>query len=698
MKPSQKEGRRRFPIYFAIGFSLFFGFLYWLDVFVGPERVWMDRVFLLRAASLKPGDPRIIIAAIDDQTIKKHGLPPPRSLHARFLDKAKAYGVKTVAFDMMFLEPREHDAELIEATRRFGKAIHIFKTETKYTPAGEVVQMDLPIEGLIKASEYAGYPNVDQLLDGDGHLRRAMMFDRRVQDPKDKNRMGPSLDAAILASFLGKPLEQIAADFGGDKQKVLIVNYRPPRKWLKRERRDAGLVGKVANLDEIDSAYRTISYMDLLSGELSEAQKKAIKGSIMLVGSTTLGYYDHYPTPFLQVSPGVDYHANVIDNALHGDFLLAWPRGRMLLVMLAMIWIPVWLVRLPPLIGAGGAAALFVSWTVFGFWQASGLVQVEFIAPLTALGLSFLVQTVYRVLTEGQEKRAIQQTFGRFVSPEVVKDLAKNPEKATISSQERDMTVFFLDIAHFTNISEKIGNNIFDFLNVYLSALTEVIEQEHKGTVDKYIGDCVMAFWNAPLDQPDHRLRACLAAIRCQEVMKRINETHKFPFPLPELPEARIGLNSGLMKVGFTGSQQKLQYTVIGDEVNLASRLEGANKFFGSRIMVSESTFEGARSAVDARELGRIRVIGKETPIRVFELLAKKDELSETWKKALPHYERGLKHFQKREFAESVMELQEVAKLIPDDGPANFYLTEARGYAAIAPAEEWDGVVKMTAK
>jgi adenylate cyclase len=233
------------------------------------------------------------------------------------------------------------------------------------------------------------------------------------------------------------------------------------------------------------------------------------------------------------------------------------------------------------------------------------------------------------------------------------------------------------------------------FLNRYLSALSQVVF-EQKGVVDKYIGDCIMAFWNAPLPLENHRLRACLAAIECQEAMKELNA--KLDGGLAAPPAIRIGVNSGAMTVGLTGSERKLQYTVIGDEVNLASRLEGANKFFGSRIMVSEATYNGAKDSVEARELGRVRVVGKDIPIRVFELLSRKGGLSEEWKKALPHYEKGLVDFYKRDYDKAVKDFQKVLEVFPHDGPATLYLGAARDYSAIAPPADWDGVFNLTAK
>ncbi|MDD5657222.1 MAG: adenylate/guanylate cyclase domain-containing protein, partial [Elusimicrobia bacterium] len=342
------------------------------------------------------------------------------------------------------------------------------------------------------------------------------------------------------------------------------------------------------------------------------------------------------------------------------------------------------------------AAGVLLSWLGFTYWQFCQGVRLEFVAPAVALTGSFLLQTGYRVLTESKQKKYIQQTFGQFVSPEVVEKLVADPSLVKLGGEKRDMTVLFLDIAHFTTISEKMPpETLIIFLNKYLSALSQVI-QGRKGTIDKYIGDCIMAFWNAPLDDARHRANACLAAVECQRKMAELNA--RLDPGLPETPAIRIGLNAGDMTVGLTGSDKKLAYTVLGDEVNLGSRLEGANKFFGSGIMASESAYAGAQDAVEARELGRVLVVGKAVPIKVYELLAPKGELTEPWRRALPLYNDGLERFKKREFDRAAAAFEAMTGIIPKDGPAGFYLNAARDYSAIPPDQSWDGVIKLTAK
>lgn len=705
-KPPEKteNAPNRFPRNFSIVFSIVFILLYWPGavmlpfngVFTGMENTWMDMLFVLRQDKIAEGDPRIILAAMDDDSVKKYGFPLPRNIHAKLLDRLKSMGTQTVAFDVIMSEDREHDAELIAATKRFKRVINLFTTQATQTQHGEVVEVRLPIQGLFDASQYLGYPNIDLMLDSDGHLRRSMMFDSRTNDPRNTDAIAPSMDIAAAASFLDKPISEFYAAYAEPEPRVMLINFRKPKEWLIHEKRDQGQVGKVANLPVWPSPYRVISYMDIVDGELSLAQKKALRGALVLVGSTTLGYFDHYANPFTPQSPGVEYHANNIDNMFHGDYLESTGRGVILLIILFMIWFPIFLQKTSPTVGSGATMGVLLGWLGFCYWNFTSGVRTDFVAPSAALFISFMVQTVYRVFTEGAEKRYIKNLMGQFVAPEIVEDLASDPSKVKLGGESRDLTIFFLDIAHFTNISEKLTPEaLIQFLNNYLRPLSNIILEE-KGVVDKYIGDCIMAFWNAPKDVPNHRARACMAAVECQKIIVELNK--QFAADLPEVPHIRIGLNSGTATVGLTGTEKKLQYTALGDEVNLSSRLEGANKFFGSGIMASEATYGGAKDQVEARELGRVRVVGKNIPIKVYELLAKKGELSEDWKKALPLYTKGVESFNKREFEQAKGCFEQVIKIFPKDGPAALYLNVSTDYSAIPPPEDWDGVFNLTAK
>lgn len=204
-----------------------------------------------------------------------------------------------------------------------------------------------------------------------------------------------------------------------------------------------------------------------------------------------------------------------------------------------------------------------------------------------------------------------------------------------------------------------------------------------------------MAFWNAPLENKAHARDAVLSALHCQEAIAELNKN--LDPGLPEIPAIRIGINTGQMNVGFTGTERKLAYTVIGDEVNLASRLEGANKFFGSNIIISEATFQGSKDAIEARYLGRARVVGKAVPVPVYEPLAEKGKLKPVWAKALPVWEKGVKAFYEKSYEDALASFTEFLGLMPEDGPGELYRNISRDYAALPP-DDWDQVFNLTAK
>ncbi|MDE2511533.1 MAG: adenylate/guanylate cyclase domain-containing protein, partial [Elusimicrobia bacterium] len=640
--------KSRFPKIFTFVYGLAFLVLYLAGMFTSAHYVWVDRLFQMRPSNVKPADPRLTLLAVDEETGKKFGFPLPRAVYARALDKMKSLGVKTVAFDVLFFDPRPGDAELAAATRRFGRVVHLFSQEVDDTGAGVNVKNLMPVPQLRGATKYFGSPDVSHLLDGDGHLRSFQLIHPGAGDPFHPDLQAVSLAASALSAYLDKPVADVLATYGTEERGV---NFRLPRPWLRHEKRDEGQKN-VKNPDDIETPFRRISMLDLLSGDLSADQLKALKGGLVVVGSTALGYFDHYPTPFSESSPAVEIHLNALDNELNGDAMRSSPLWQTVLAIGVAIGLTYFLLYFSPAIGAGLAAGALAAWFAAALLLFKRGLIVEFVPPALALLSAYLVLTVHRALTEGAEKKAIKGLFGQFVSPEIVDQLAQDPSKVKLGGEKRDMTVFFLDIAHFTNISEKMDPEaLIQFLNRYLSSLSHVILERH-GTIDKYIGDCIMAFWNAPIENKDHRADAVLAALECQGAIAELNKT--LDPGLPEIPAVRIGINSGVVTVGLTGSQKKLQYTVIGDEVNLASRLEGANKFFGSKIIISESAHEGCKDRVASRTLGRVRVVGKETPIKIYEPLAEKSKLPPEWAKALPVYEKGVAAFDARRYDEAL--------------------------------------------
>ncbi|MBI3564922.1 MAG: adenylate/guanylate cyclase domain-containing protein, partial [Elusimicrobia bacterium] len=660
-------------------------------LFSNFQNGWQDFLFKRSGEAVKPGDPRLILLAVDAESGKKYGFPLPRPVYARMLDKLRSLGARVVIFDVMFFEPREGDAELAAASKRFGRVVHLFAQDLQLTEHGVVTTTNLPVAPLLKSTTYIGHPNIDDLIDDDGHLRRFSLFRAGAPDPLRQDFDAISLEAAALSADQGKTYAQVRDAYGTG---IRTLNFRRPATWLAHEKRDTAK--KIANPDVVSSPYRRISLLDVLSDDLTAGQREALNGGVVIVGSTALGYYDHYPTPFIDQAPGAEFHLNAIDNVLHGDAMGSSARMVTLLLVVLAVLLTYVLQMVPAAASAAAAGAAVVLWTVYSVVMFRRGFIVEFVPPALAFVASYLVLTVHRVRAEGAEKKAIKSLFGQFVAPEVVAQLADDPSKVKLRGDKVELTIFFLDIAHFTNLSEKMDPHaLIQFLNKYLSALSEPILDSH-GTIDKFIGDCIMAFWNAPVRDADHRADAVLSALACQDIIKELNKT--LDPGIPEVPAVRIGINSGTATVGLTGTQRKLAYTAIGDEVNLASRLEGANKFFGSKIMCSESTWLGCQDKVVARYLGKARVVGKETPIAVYEPLAPKGKLPPEWQKALPLYEQGVKDFDARKYAEALASFKKFAELMPEDGPGQLYLRLSTDYAALPPDETWQGVFNLTAK
>ncbi len=696
---------KRFPRYFAAFFGLAMLFLFMVDVFDGVEKRWQDYLFNVAWTHdrLRYGDDRILIAAIDEATLEK-GWPLPRAEYAKLVRKLKAYGAKAIVFDVMFFEPdargANNDLELMRATKEVGNVVHLAVFEVANVEVGagmgdatkRVLKLPLPkLKGFERSAKLLGFPNIDQVLDDDGHIRSAALWD----SGSDYGGVPfPSMDISGYSVYTGTPLKELYERFP-DPSFHPLVNSRPPKDWVVRP----GVLRKGDNPEHKQHAYRWISMRDILDGTMAPAERKALKGSVVLVGSTALGLFDHYPNPFMPRALGVEHHANDIDNLLNGDHIRRFNEFAVALIILLFAWLPVGLMRLSPASGALCTLGILGGWTAIDYYSFVRLVHVDYVAPAASLAMSFTVLTVHRIMEEQRQKKFIKGTFGQYLSPKVIDILIKDPTKLRLGGEKRDMSVLFLDIAGFTTISEIMTpEGLTEFLNQYLTGLSDVI-MKYDGTIDKYIGDCIMAFWNAPLDLKDHRGHAAKAAVECIQTLETLNAT-KLPadFPKNKRPEIRVGLNAGSVVVGNMGSAQRLSYTVIGDEVNLSSRLEGANKFFHSRIMASESVMEGARDFVVGRELGRVRVVGKQIPIKVFELMAKKGEVEPALERFLKIYEEGVGAYNAKKFEQGEKAFEECLKLRPNDGPSSLYLKTCKDFAVIPPQDGWDGVWNLTAK
>jgi adenylate cyclase len=320
---------------------------------------------------------------------------------------------------------------------------------------------------------------------------------------------------------------------------------------------------------------------------------------------------------------------------------------------------------------------------------------LNFTIPALTLTSNVILISLYRALVEEKEKRRVRTAFGQYLSPEVVRRLLVNPQ--LVEPRKTEITVMFSDIRGFTTISEKLdAQELAIFLNQYLSDMTKMVF-DRRGTLDKYIGDAVMAFWGAPIEDQEHAVMACQTALA---MMARVHELQKEwkAAGKPAL-DIGIGLNTGVASVGNMGSSLRYGYTALGDSVNLSSRLEGLNKDYGTHILANETTVEAAKEAgLVFRELDLIRVKGKNQPVKIYELICSAASLTPESEMQLGCFENARKLYQERRWMEAQSAFQSIIDRWPEDGPARAYWKRCQEYLFDEPPANWDGVFTMTHK
>ena len=435
----------------------------------------------------------------------------------------------------------------------------------------------------------------------------------------------------------------------------------------------------------------------LRQGQPSPIDLVDFKDKIVLVGVTAAGLNDLKTMPLGPNYPGVELHATFLDNLLTHN-------RRASFLSIIPLWVVFALTFLLSALTAGAirharhaysaalAGVIFLPLPVllgFGAYAMGAWLQVA--APLAGVTLAFVGAAGVNYAVEGRQKRFIRGAFRQYLSPVVIEQLVNNPNKLRLGGERRELSIYFSDVQGFTSISENLTpEELTALLNDYLTAMTDIILEEG-GTVDKYEGDAIIAFWNAPLDLPDHAERAVRAAIRCQ---KKIDDLRPdFTQRIGGKPfSARIGLNSGPVVVGNMGSHQRFDYTFLGDAGNLASRLEGVNKQFGTRILISEAMRKKLGPDFATREISRIQVVGKEEPIRVYEPMLPEDYAAQSaifnaFAKALALYYAG-------NFAEALAIFSAQAAT---DAPSAAYARRCADLIA-NPPDAWQGIWKMTEK
>jgi adenylate cyclase len=526
-----------------------------------------------------------------------------------------------------------------------------------------------------------GYFNV--IPDADGTVRREPVV------MGYKGSLYPSLDIAAALAYTNLSLDQVSVVFNPNGL----------------ERIDLGSVAIPTDpqgLVPIDfmgpvGTFPTYSLADVVRHKLPA---QTFKDKLVLIGPTATGIADMVVTPFQQMAfPGVEVHANFIDDILYNHFIRREIRENLIDIAFLLLFS---LVVGPFISAAPPMRTTMILLVVLGiflglsyFLFATYRIWIVAFLPSAALTVNYAGIISYRFFFEEREKRKALAAFTQYLHPGVISQLMQHPELLRLGGEEKELTALFSDIRGFTALSEGLSpTSLVEILNEYLTEMTDLM-MEHWGTLDKYIGDAIMAFWGAPYPQEDHAVRACRAALEMQETLIKLQGRWEAQ-GRPRI-DIGVGINSGAMVVGNMGSKKRFNFTVMGDNVNLASRLEGTNKTFGTRLIISENTYQAVQKEMLVRELDLIRVKGKLKPVKIFELMGTLAE-SDQHRDRLDRFGRGLEAYRRGLWATAAEIFEALSRDYPQDGPSHVFIKRCHDFLLQPPEGVWDGVYVMKTK
>ncbi len=658
-----KKTNWRAPLLVGLAVGLVCSALMWLGIFGSWSNRLSDRLY-----ASHPADQRIVIVAIDDAAMARLGRWPwPRAVHAELIDAISRQQPLVVGYDVNFPETsdQENDEALAQSLRSAGNVI--LPVELEITNLPDVVTYNnqkvlTPIPMIAVAAARLGHTNTPQ--DVDGVVRRVPL--EAVSG--DGSRVPAfAAQAASLGGVIIDPSE------GTDEAGRLIVNYP----------------------DKPRQGFPTVSAADVIDGRV---EPDLFKDKFVLVGSTASNLHDDQliPTSASQPMPGVEIHASILDTLLQKRFLFElplWLKAFWIILICLFLGLAIPFLRartFVPLVVSLWIASLVGSILLFD----RGWI-VDILWPTIALLLAFGAIVLERRIESEKQKREIRSAFSRYVSHSVVESILDNPDKLKLGGDRRVMTVLFSDVRGFTSISEGLKpEQLVEIMNRYLTRMTDIVF-EHDGVLDKYIGDAVMAFWNAPFDQSDHARRAVDTALDMLAALRQMNDEKQFG----DLEfKIGVGINTGDMVVGNMGSEKRFDYTVIGDSVNLASRLESLTKEYVVSLLITQATSLELGSGYLLRTLDLVAVKGKKEPVKIFEVMKKIKNASPVDKEFVAKFDQALAAYFAKDFARAVALTDELLALRPDDGPSKTLKTRAQHFITEPPSADWNGVWVMTKK
>ncbi len=708
-------------------FSLFFlsllvaYLLSYSSIFQSLELKFLDFRFQLRGA-LPVTESPIVIVAIDDQSdlSTPYRWPWPRSYFAHVIENLERAGAAVIGVDVIFDQPDwynpQNDDSLARVLKKYPNVVLAGKIQQRQ---GRISTIEIapPYEKFLNANP-ANWGLVSLQADIDGFYRRYPL------QAQTEDTTLPSFAIKIAQLYLEarnhKPAT-IANSFSTfkvdgitipkyDHNNLLINFYGPPFHFpyysfdniLDDQEVDLVETYDVDAFDDPGDSTLGIPPGLLYSGEL--------KDKIVLIGSTMQELHDNFPTPFLQQTseegektqiemPGVEIHANALQSILDQNFIGHANSWTMLLINILLAFAVLMVVRkyttLWNLIFFILLSGSYTFITILLFNEVHFMLPV--VTPLLVILFSFISQISYQYILAQQEKRMLRGVFSHYVPEKLIQEIIAHPEKLALGGEEREITVLFSDIAGFTTLSEKTKPaELVTQLNEYLTAMTNII-LKHDGIIDKFEGDAIMAEFGVPVYFEGHQKAACLAALEMQQELKKLCKN--WSQQNKPLFHTRIGINTGEVIVGNMGSETVFDYTVIGDHVNLGARLEGANKAYNTKIMVSNFTYNAVKDDFIFRPLDLIRVKGKTKPVQVYELIGTVDTTyTEQFMEMLDLFNQGLIAYRLQQWDLAKEFFEQCLRLVPNDGPSQLYIERCHFFSLNPPAPDWDGVWEFKVK
>ncbi len=687
----------------------------------------IDFHFNRRGSVFSDSSNKVIVIGISNETLKE--LPPPynkwplaRNLFAKVLKNLNDVKVKVIGIDILFNEPDRYDEKndslFLEEIKRFNNVVLAAKLN-------ELDERFITLKNESKNYSNYFYSNDDELIgfvnvipDFDGVIRRYYPSYFDLNNQKNVATFSFSVFDKYK-KIISKQAEEKQISFSEKSTEfplhdpILINYFGPPNTFPIIELIDIIDDKDFKTVTELETGEEINTWDDSLTGLKYSG---LFQDKIILMGSVEPEDKDIYPVSissdtkmeFGNLMYGVEIHANVVQMLIEGNPIKKVSNWVVLILIFFTAFFCTFLFEFHKKFKAISLFAseffnlILVVIFLFLIYEISfRLFNSNYFLSITSVSLTtitvYLGSLVMHYLSERKQKLMIKNMFGHYVSSKIVEDLIENPQKLKLGGERKELSILFSDITNFTTLSESIEPEILvDFMNDYFDSMSEIIFR-YNGTLDKFEGDAVMAFWGAPIEDPNHALNAINTALEMRKETYKISERwkEKLRFNI----KTRIGINTGEVIVGNMGSKRKFDFTVMGDSVNISARLEAINKFYGTDIIISERTLKNIDEKFLTRELDYLLVKGKSKPIKIFQLISSANESSDiNWQYISSEFEEGLHLYRQKEFNQALKRFENILRLYPNDEPSKLYTKRCEEYIKNPPDEKWQGISEVLIK